>query len=239
MNNEHVEIQNHQVDYRTRAAKKFDAKDFIVKYNVFFHTRGIDHIVELVVGCLFHRPKCFQFVETKRPFVSRQYRNAVGYFNRRHRFVGRFRSGSWQHDVEYIADELGIYQCRRINPRNSHFRSFRHGAWLHNRAAGLVQQNVSVCNFACDDDHGPRLAFMMTNGQPVRLPLDQASTQIVNDFGNTFIPVIGIPWPILLGAVVVALFYLLMKYTAFGRLIVATGSNETAVLLAGINVKKI
>lgn len=71
------------------------------------------------------------------------------------------------------------------------------------------------------------------------MPLDQASTQIVNDFGNTFIPVIGIPWPILLGAVVVALFYLLMKYTAFGRLIVATGSNETAVLLAGINVKKI
>lgn len=34
----------------------------------------------------------------------------------------------------------------------------------------------------------------------------------------------------------VLFFYLLMKYTTFGRLIVATGSNEKAVKLAGINV---
>ncbi|RST61773.1 ABC transporter permease [Siminovitchia terrae] len=82
------------------------------------------------------------------------------------------------------------------------------------------------------------ISYMLTNGQPVRLPLEQSSTQILSSFGSKSMPLLGIAWPILLGIVVVLIFYLLMKYTALGRLLIATGSNETAVLFAGINPKK-
>ena len=46
------------------------------------------------------------------------------------------------------------------------------------------------------------------------------------------------PYLVLLAAVVVVIFALLQRYTSFGRIVIAIGSNETAVRLAGISVKK-
>ena len=46
------------------------------------------------------------------------------------------------------------------------------------------------------------------------------------------------PWPVVLIIAVIVLMWLVMRNTVFGRLVIAFGSNETAVRLAGINVNK-
>lgn len=81
-------------------------------------------------------------------------------------------------------------------------------------------------------------AYLITNGEPFRLDMNRISQQVLSQFGSESIPVIKLPWPILLGIIVVIIFYLIVKYTAFGRLTIATGSNESAVRLAGIIVQK-
>lgn len=80
------------------------------------------------------------------------------------------------------------------------------------------------------------IAYMVSNGQPQRFERDQPAAQILRDFGaESFL---GIAWPILFGAVVIIGFMALMRFTSYGRLTVATGSNETAVRLAGIAVAR-
>jgi ribose transport system permease protein len=80
------------------------------------------------------------------------------------------------------------------------------------------------------------IAFMMSNGQPVRFPRDVAPADVLRNFGNLALPALGIPYPVILALVCVVLFAVVMTRTKFGRLIIATGSNETAVRLAGIPV---
>jgi ribose transport system permease protein len=80
--------------------------------------------------------------------------------------------------------------------------------------------------------------FMMSNGQPISLPDDMAASDILNAFGSAGIPGINLPWPVLLGIVLIGVFYFVMTRTTFGRMVIATGSNETAVRLAGISEKK-
>jgi ribose transport system permease protein len=82
------------------------------------------------------------------------------------------------------------------------------------------------------------MTFMMSNGQPVPLPDEMVSSDILNAFGSGAIGGINVPWPVLLGLVLIALFYFVMTRTTFGRMVIATGSNETAVRLAGISEKK-
>ncbi|MEN8518026.1 ABC transporter permease [Burkholderia sp. RS02] len=79
------------------------------------------------------------------------------------------------------------------------------------------------------------ITYMMSNGQPTMLPLDLPAAELLNEFGSGSVPWINVPWPVVLGVVVALLFYFLMTYTTFGRMVVATGSNETAVRLAGIS----
>ncbi len=80
------------------------------------------------------------------------------------------------------------------------------------------------------------IAYLITNGQPIRWPSDTFGTQFLQAFGSqTFL---GIPWPVILGAVVFVVCLLVTKYTVFGRLVVATGSNQSAVTLAGINSRQ-
>lgn len=76
------------------------------------------------------------------------------------------------------------------------------------------------------------LAFMISNGQPVATP--------ENSIGQLGVGAVGgvLPYLVLLAAVVVVIFALLQRYTSFGRIVIAIGSNETAVRLAGISVKK-
>lgn len=83
--------------------------------------------------------------------------------------------------------------------------------------------------------HG--IVYIITKGSPIRLEIrtNPAAAALV-EFGQRSDPILGIPLTFYVAMIFVVFFYLLMKYTTFGRLIVATGSNEKAVRLAGINV---
>lgn len=80
------------------------------------------------------------------------------------------------------------------------------------------------------------LAYMLSNGQPVRFPRDLPTAQILTAFGSKGMPGIGLPWPVLAVFLFIALFIFLLRRTSWGRLTVATGSNESAVRLAGLPV---
>lgn len=80
------------------------------------------------------------------------------------------------------------------------------------------------------------IAYLITNGQPIRWPSEGQGTDFMLDFASKGISVV--PWPVIFGVVVFVIFLLIQKKTVFGRLVVATGSNENAVVLAGINAKK-
>jgi len=80
------------------------------------------------------------------------------------------------------------------------------------------------------------LAYMLSNGQPVRFPRDLPTAQILTAFGSKGAPGIAVPWPVLAVFIFIALFIFLLRRTSWGRLTVATGSNESAVRLAGLPV---
>lgn len=81
-------------------------------------------------------------------------------------------------------------------------------------------------------------AYMTSNGQPIRLLSEYDTSAMMVKFGSQGIPGIGLPWPVVLIIAVIVLMWLVMRNTVFGRLVIASGSNETAVRLAGINVNK-
>ena len=85
------------------------------------------------------------------------------------------------------------------------------------------------------------VAYYITLGSPVRLPVDPA----LNPGGYSFFyfgqngdPLIGVPYTAWIVIVVIIFFWFFMRYTTYGRILVATGSNSDAARLAGINVKK-
>jgi ribose transport system permease protein len=75
------------------------------------------------------------------------------------------------------------------------------------------------------------IAFIISKGSPI---------MVVNDgmdmFGTGYLLRIPLPVWLMLGIVLVVI--LTLKYTVFGRLITAIGSNETAVKLSGIRVSR-
>lgn len=73
------------------------------------------------------------------------------------------------------------------------------------------------------------LALVVTNGSPIKMDTDTLSTLVQKTWG----------YPILiLTVIVVALLVFVQKFTAYGRIVIALGSNIKAVELAGIRVKK-
>jgi len=75
-------------------------------------------------------------------------------------------------------------------------------------------------------------AYIISKGAPILLT---ESGQGLKNFGTSYL--LRIPHPVILMFIIFFMVYLLLKYTAFGRLIVAIGSNETAVRLSGIRVR--
>lgn len=73
-------------------------------------------------------------------------------------------------------------------------------------------------------------SFMISDGSPI-----MASSQAITNFGIG--KILNIPYPVIFILVVSLILYLVARYTVFGRLIKAVGSNETAVELSGINKK--
>ena len=84
---------------------------------------------------------------------------------------------------------------------------------------------------------GEGIAFMITMGNTVMLDPQSAGRNNLVDFamGTTFL---GIPNLVILALVVIVIFFFVMRFTTFGRMVYAVGSNETAVKLAGINSRK-
>lgn len=80
------------------------------------------------------------------------------------------------------------------------------------------------------------IAYMITNGEPVRWLEGEPGRDGMLAFANQGLG--PIPWPVVLGIIVLVIYVVMMRKTVFGRLVVATGSNESAVSLAGINAKK-
>lgn len=73
------------------------------------------------------------------------------------------------------------------------------------------------------------IAYIVSNGSPISTP-----TGTLNVIGTASAG--PIPALIIFAIVVVVLFFLILRFTSFGRIVVATGSNEKAVQLAGIRV---
>jgi ribose transport system permease protein len=80
------------------------------------------------------------------------------------------------------------------------------------------------------------IASILTGGSPVRLSTNLIASKLLVNFGQKSDPLLGVPLPVWLAFAVIVLFFFIMKNTAYGRLVIATGSNENAVNLAGINV---
>lgn len=75
------------------------------------------------------------------------------------------------------------------------------------------------------------LALLLSNATAEPIPSNDV---LVGILGNT---VAGLPDTIILLAVVVALLWLLMRFTRFGRDLHALGSGETAALMSGVDVR--
>lgn len=76
------------------------------------------------------------------------------------------------------------------------------------------------------------MSYLYTDGKPI--------SNLGADFeyiGSAWL--LGIPLPVWISAVVVAVFVLITKKTALGRFIYAIGGNEKAAFLSGIPVKKV
>jgi ribose transport system permease protein len=74
------------------------------------------------------------------------------------------------------------------------------------------------------------LALTATGG----LPIYDLPDRYVNSIG--FGSVLGIPWPPIIAVVTLIAGHILLKYTVFGRHVVAIGSSEPAALYSGVNV---
>jgi len=72
-------------------------------------------------------------------------------------------------------------------------------------------------------------AFVITNGTPIKLQAGTLNNLVKKE--NLF-PII------IIAVVIIIVFALVQKYTAWGRIVIATGSNITAVQLAGIRTKR-
>jgi ribose transport system permease protein len=73
------------------------------------------------------------------------------------------------------------------------------------------------------------IAFIVTNGSPVKVQGDTLANLVKRS--NCY-PVI------LIMLAIVVIFWFIQKYTTYGRIIIAAGSNRTAVELAGIRVRR-
>lgn len=85
---------------------------------------------------------------------------------------------------------------------------------------------------------GRGLAYVITNGEPIRLDPKLPTNQALINFGSDKIPGIEFPWPILVALAATLLSWFIFRYTSYGRLTIATGSNENAVNLSGISAAK-
>ncbi|MDR1248143.1 MAG: ABC transporter permease [Treponema sp.] len=72
-------------------------------------------------------------------------------------------------------------------------------------------------------------AFMLTNGVPIPIPHGSLDKLVAKSAGYPIFPIV---------AGIVLLFFFIQIFTTYGRLVIACGSNRSAVELAGIRVRR-
>jgi len=82
------------------------------------------------------------------------------------------------------------------------------------------------------------VTYIVSGGAQFRMKDDFPAAEALNWFAAHRDPVIGMPIAVYLIIAVILVFWFVMRFTPFGRLVLAVGSNEAAVRLAGINVTK-
>ena len=85
---------------------------------------------------------------------------------------------------------------------------------------------------------GEGVCYIITKGNTVMLDTSSKAYEMLVYPGFAFKTLFGLPYMVVLAILIVVIFFLVMKYTTFGRMVYAIGSNENAVQLAGINSKK-
>ena len=75
------------------------------------------------------------------------------------------------------------------------------------------------------------LAFIVSKGRPILLT---ESGEALKNFGSDYW--LRIPQPVFVMFLIFIIVFVLLRYSVFGRLVIAIGSNETAVRLSGIRV---
>jgi ribose transport system permease protein len=82
------------------------------------------------------------------------------------------------------------------------------------------------------------VTYIISGGAQFRMKDEFPAAAALNWFAAYRDPVLGIPIGIYLVIIIILVFWFVMRFTPFGRLVLAVGSNEAAVRLAGINVTK-
>jgi ribose transport system permease protein len=82
------------------------------------------------------------------------------------------------------------------------------------------------------------IAYIFSIAQTMVLDRLDAGVAPLVAFAEKSDPLIGLNYSVYLVFIIIIVFWILMKYTAFGRLLLATGSNETAVRFAGVNTTR-
>ncbi|WP_243165059.1 ABC transporter permease [Christensenella tenuis] len=82
------------------------------------------------------------------------------------------------------------------------------------------------------------LAFVLTDAVNIRI-YDEASVEFGSGYFMSMDGFVGLPYQLLVMIPIVAVIFLILKYTSYGRLVIAVGSNREAVRLSGINDKAI
>lgn len=77
------------------------------------------------------------------------------------------------------------------------------------------------------------LALIASNGQPIRMG---AAGEMITEFGVGRLGMV--PYPVILMIVVFVAAGLVLKFTRFGRMVKAVGSNAEAVRLSGISISR-
>jgi ribose transport system permease protein len=85
---------------------------------------------------------------------------------------------------------------------------------------------------------GMGIAYIITKGNTLMLDNKSGGYVDLVGFAAGTTKWLGIPYAVILAVAIVIIFYFIMKFTTFGRMVYAIGSNESAVQLAGINSKK-
>ncbi len=85
---------------------------------------------------------------------------------------------------------------------------------------------------------GEGIAYIITKGNTLMLDAKSGGYADLIGFSTGTTKWLGIPHAVLFAFAIVIVFFFVMKFTTFGRMVYAIGSNESAVQLAGINSKK-